>query len=184
VNAQEQKTILLVEDEILIEVVEKEMIKCFGYEVITASSGEEAINLAVGNKKIALVLMDIDLGRGINGLEAAKQILEKKNMPIVFLVGHSEKENVDKLKEITCYGCVFKASGDFVLRASIEIALELFKANKNSRLKTKLLRESQGKYRNAFVPDSGPFSLVNEGVVKGAIESKSVYLMKSDSQPI
>ncbi len=49
-STQEQKTILLVEDEIFIEVVEKERIKSFGYKVITANSGEEAINIAIGNE--------------------------------------------------------------------------------------------------------------------------------------
>ncbi len=179
-STQEQKTILLVEDEIFIEVVEKEMIKGFGYEVITANSGKEAINIAIGNKKINLVLMDINLGRGIDGLEAAKQILEKKNMPIVFLTGHSEKEYVDKLKEITCYGCVFKASGDFVLRASIEIALELFEANKNLQLKMELLRESQGKYWNVFAPESTPLFLVDKGMVKTVMETKGASRIKSE----
>ncbi len=83
-STQEQKTILLVEDEILIEVVEKERIKSFGYKVITADSGEEAINIAIGNKRINLVLMDINLGRGIDGLEAAKQIPRRKICPSFF----------------------------------------------------------------------------------------------------
>jgi CheY-like chemotaxis protein len=183
-STQEQKTILLVEDEILIEVVEKEMIKSFGYKVITANSGEEAINIAIGNERINLVLMDINLGRGIDGLEAAKQILKKKNMPIVFLTSHSEKEYVDKLKEITCYGCVFKASGDFVLRASIEIALDLFEVNKNLQLKMDLMRESQEKYWNVFVPDSDALFLVDKGKGKVVIETKGASRIKSEDSPI
>jgi CheY-like chemotaxis protein len=182
-GTREQKTILLVEDEILIEVVEKEMIKSFGYKVITANSGEEAINLAIGNKRINLVLMDINLGPGIDGLEAAKQILKKKIMPIVFLTSHSEEEYVDKLKEITCYGCVFKASGDFVLRASIEIALDLFEVNKNLQLKMDLKRESREKYWNVFAPDSDALFLVDKGV-KAVIETKGASRIKSEDSPI
>ena len=83
-NTQEQKTILLVEDDIFIEVVEKEMIKSFGYEVITANSGEEAINIAVGNKKINLVLMDINLGRGIDGLKPPNKYSKRKICPSFF----------------------------------------------------------------------------------------------------
>ncbi len=99
-NTQEQKTILLVVDEGLIAMAEAMTIKGFGYQVITANSGERAIETALSNEKISLILMDINLGRGIDGPEAARQILVKKHIPIIFLTSHSEKEYVDRVKEI------------------------------------------------------------------------------------
>jgi hypothetical protein len=46
-NEQEiKKTILLVEDEALIAVIEKETLKKHGFNVILASSGEKAIEIA------------------------------------------------------------------------------------------------------------------------------------------
>ncbi len=105
-------------------------------------------------------------------------------MPIVFLTSHSEKEYVDKLKEITCYGCVFKASGDFVLRASIETALDLFEVNKNLQLKMDLMRESQGKYWNVFAPDSDALFLVDKGMVEAVIKTKGASRIKSEDSPI
>jgi PAS domain S-box-containing protein len=73
--------------------------------------------------------MDIDLGKGIDGTEAARQILALRNIPIVFLTSHSEKEYVDKVKEITRYGYVIKNSGNFVLQTSIDMAFELSDAH-------------------------------------------------------
>lgn len=124
-----QKTILLVEDEVLLALDGKISLEKYGYSVITANNGEKAVSLALNNEKINIILMDIDLGRGIDGTQAARQILTKRNIPIVFLTSHIEKEYVDMVKEITRYGYVVKNSGDFVLQSSIEMAFQLFEAN-------------------------------------------------------
>lgn len=122
----------MVEDEPIIAVVQSETLKRFGYNVISVLSGEKALQIASGDQKIDLVLMDIDLGRGINGTETARLILEKKNIPIVFLTSHSEREMVEKVRGITRYGYVIKNSGDFVLQSSIEMAFELFEAHEKT----------------------------------------------------
>jgi PAS domain S-box-containing protein len=141
-SVQEQKTILLVEDEVPIAIDEAQTITSFGYHVITVHSGEKAVEIAIGNESIGLILMDIDLGKGINGPEAAKQILEKRSIPIVFLTSPSEKEAVDQLKGITRYGYAIKNSGDLVLRSSIELAFELFGAKKNLQVKMEALEQA------------------------------------------
>ncbi len=124
------KTILLVEDEALIAMAASKAVEKFGYAVIVATSGEHAVATATAGTAIDLILMDIDLGKGIDGPQAAQRILEKVAVPIVFLSSHSEREMVDRVRGITRYGYVIKNSGDFVLRSSIEMALELFDANR------------------------------------------------------
>ena len=98
------QTILLVEDEAIIALAEAAAIKRFGYEAISATSGEKAIQIANDNPAVSLVLMDIDLGSGIDGTEAARRILAGRNIPIVFLTSHSEREMVEKVRGITRYG--------------------------------------------------------------------------------
>lgn len=138
-----RKTILLVEDEIILSRSESLLIKSFGYEVVAACDGETAIDMASGDGKIDLILMDIDLGGAVDGPEAARRILEKRNIPIVFLTSHTEREYVDRVKEITRYGYVIKNSGDFVLRSSIEMAFELFEAKMQEKKKNDELKESE-----------------------------------------
>ncbi|MDD5677428.1 MAG: response regulator [Kiritimatiellae bacterium] len=140
-NNQEQKIILLVEDDTVSAMVEAHILDNCGYDVVTAKSGEEAVQVVTHNQKIDLVLMDINLGSGMDGTEAARQILGKRNLPIVFLTAHTEKEYVERVKAITRYGYVVKASDKFVLQSSIEMALKLFDtANK--------LRESEERHRH------------------------------------
>lgn len=138
-----RKTILLVEDEIILSRAESIIVEGFGYEVVAAHDGETAIDMVSGDRKIDLILMDIDLGGAVDGPEAARRILEKRNVPIVFLTSHTESDYVDRVKEITRYGYVIKNSGDFVLRSSIDMAFELFEAKMQEKKKNDELKESE-----------------------------------------
>jgi PAS domain S-box-containing protein len=122
------KKLLLVEDEALIALAEAVTLRDAGYEVETAASGEAAIEAVARDPGIAMVLMDIDLGPGIDGPEAASRILSARYLPVVFLTSHSESEMVAKVREIARFGYVIKNSGEFVLLSSIEMAFELFEA--------------------------------------------------------
>jgi PAS domain S-box-containing protein len=124
------KTVLLVEDEALIALNEASMLERQGYEVVTVHNAERAIDTAV-NADIDLILMDIDLGRGkIDGTEAAESILSKRELPIVFLTSHTEREYVERIKKISGYGYVLKSAGEFILLESINMAFKLFEAHK------------------------------------------------------
>jgi len=126
---QQLKNILLVEDEALIALSEKRQLEQQGYHVVVASSGERAIELVNSREQpIDVILMDIDLGRGIDGTEAARQILKANNLPVLFLSSHTETEIVEKTEVITNYGYVVKNSSITVLDASIKMACKLFKA--------------------------------------------------------
>src|SRR6056297_439982 len=125
--------ILLVEDEALIAMGTVKLLENHGFELVTARKGEKAIAAVDQDSDISLILMDIDLGKGMDGTEAAKEILKYHDIPIVFLTSHSEKEYVDRVKEITRYGYVLKNSGEFVLIESIKMAFELFEANQHRK---------------------------------------------------
>ncbi len=144
----QKKTILLVEDEALIAMMEARQLEKEGYAVVTAANGPAAI-AAVHELHggIDLILMDIDLGHGMDGTEAAAEILKDHDIPVVFLSSHTEKEVVEKTEKITSYGYVVKNSGSVVLDASIKMAFKLYGANRELRRKERMLTESEEKYR-------------------------------------
>ena len=119
----------LVEDEFLVAMAQQQELEEYGYAVVHANTGENAIELSKENTEIKLILMDIDLGKGIDGIEAAELILKNQNIPIVFLSSHMEPEIVEKTERITSYGYVVKSSSITVLDASIKMAFKLFEAN-------------------------------------------------------
>lgn len=131
-----KKTILLVEDEFLIAMMESRDLESAGYNVVHAADGRDAVEIIRSRGGgIDLVLMDIDLGQGMDGTEAARQILEIREIPVIFLSSYTEMEIVNRTEEITSYGYVVKNTGMTVLCASIRMAFRLFDANRKISLK-------------------------------------------------
>ena len=127
---REKKRILLVEDEIILATAERMSLTNRGYSVQIAVSGEEALEIMDEDRSIDLILMDIDLGSGLNGPDTARKILLTHNVPVVFLSGHTEPEVVELTESITSFGYVVKNSSITVLDASIKMAFKLHEANR------------------------------------------------------
>jgi|GEM_PF-2952221 len=129
----QEKTILLVEDERITARAAEKTLKKYGYKVLRVYTGDDAVETVRKNPLIDLILMDIDLGLGIDGTEAAKQILLTNNIPLVFMSSHTEPEVVEKTEGITSYGYIVKNSGETVLNASIRMAFKLFEEKERVR---------------------------------------------------
>lgn len=128
-----QRTILLVEDEAVSASCQKMTLEKCGYAVITADSGNTALDFVEMSPDIDLILMDIDLGTGIDGTRAAELILQNHDLPIVFLFRHTDPETVARTQEVTSYGYVAKNSASTVVDATIKMALRLFETNRKIR---------------------------------------------------
>jgi two-component system cell cycle sensor histidine kinase/response regulator CckA len=155
------KTILLVEDDTLVSMNQSKMLKEAGYHVVPVLTAREGIAAVKAEQPpVDLVLMDIDLGRGaMDGADAAREILKIRDVPVIFLTAHSEREIVARTGRITNYGYVLKNSGDEVLLASISMAFRLHEAHR-------ALRDSEEKYSKAFhiSPDAVNINRVSDGV--------------------
>ena len=99
---------------------------------------------ADGIPRIDLVLMDINLGEGMDGTEAAQRILAMRDIPLVFLSSHTEPEVVARTEGITNYGYIVKNSGPTVLFMSIKMAFKLHEARQE-------LEASELHYREIFM---------------------------------
>ncbi len=142
-----RKKILLVEDEAILAMTERKQLEKYGYAVDTVNTGEKAVEVVSTTSDIDLILMDINLGDGMDGTEAAELILHNHDVPIVFVSSHTEPEIVEKTEKITSYGYVVKNSSITVLDASIKMAFKLFDAKNKELEKEKLLQKSEEKYR-------------------------------------
>jgi PAS domain S-box-containing protein len=149
-SAEKQKTILLVDDEAIIAMTEKMALEKYGYSVMIAHTGEDAVAAIAKTPAIDLILMDINLGSGMDGTQAAAAILKDRDLPVVFLSSHMEQEVVEKTEKITSYGYVVKGSSVTVLDASIKMAFKLFEAKIIANAKTEALRKSEEKYHTLF----------------------------------
>ena len=91
-NINNKLEILLVEDEILTAMVMKLDLEKGGYLVAqSVVSGEDAVS-AINEIKIDVILMDIRLAGDIDGIEAAAQIQNIKEIPVIFMTGYDDAE--------------------------------------------------------------------------------------------
>ncbi|MFP4547873.1 MAG: PAS domain S-box protein [Fidelibacterota bacterium] len=137
------KNILLVEDDVLIAMDEKARIEEFEYAVHVVHSAKEAIQYPFRKKNIELILMDIDLKDEINGVEAARRILINNNIPIVFLTSNASGELAEQAGNVAGYGYLLKKSNKYVLKSSIEMALKLFAAHQITRHNEEKLKQRE-----------------------------------------
>jgi len=131
--------ILLVEDNTITAMLERKILERNNFIVIHADTGEKAIEIINTNNNIDLILMDIDLGIGLNGTETAKEILKHQDIPLIFMSSHSEPEYIQKTENISSYGYILKSSPETIMLASIRMALRLFQERKNRFEKESLL---------------------------------------------
>lgn len=111
--------ILLVEDEVLVGMMLKKKIESYGYttsEIIT--TGEEAVEQAKIEKP-DLLFMDVTLPGSIDGVEAARQIKEHMDIPVIFFTGnHRDKQLIERSKELSPVAILDKlGSFEAVIRA-------------------------------------------------------------------
>lgn len=124
------RKILLVEDDALIALMESELLQSGGYEVVTALTGEQALEIFRSDPDLDLVLMDIDLGPGIDGGETARRMLAHKDIPVVFISSHTEPEILAKTEAITSYGYIVKGYNETAFFASLNMAFRLHAAHR------------------------------------------------------
>ncbi|MCU0632713.1 MAG: response regulator [Methanolinea sp.] len=118
-----QPRILIVEDDDIIATLVEWRLKKLGYEVCgRAAEGNEALSL-VQRESPDLVLLDIGLPGRVDGIAVANEIRKLREVPIVFVTGHSEREVIDRAKSTRPDGFILKPFGDDDLRVGIELAL-------------------------------------------------------------
>ena len=97
-NLMKKQKILIVEDEIIIALNLKKLIMRLGnYDCASVSSGEHAVKLSKSFEP-DLIFMDINLKGKINGIEAARQIRTKKDVPVVFVSAYTDEETIEEAK--------------------------------------------------------------------------------------
>ena len=118
----------------IVKVVEKatgffnNLLEGYGYRVLMAKDGPAAIAVAQSETLFDLVLMDIDLGAGIDGAETARRILASRELPVVFISAHTEPDIFARGAQLPAYGFIPKGSSDAIIQASLQLAWRLFSA--------------------------------------------------------
>src|SRR2546421_2304073 len=99
--------ILVAEDETIIRLDLVELLKRAGMEVVgEARDGEEAVALA-RELEPDLAIMDVKMPR-LDGIDAARRILDERPIPIVMLTAYGQEELVSRAVEAGVFGYLVK----------------------------------------------------------------------------
>jgi response regulator NasT len=99
--------ILIAEDETLIRLDLRQLLEAPGFEICAeARDGEEAVELA-RREQPDLALLDVKMPR-LDGIEAARRILDERPIPIVMVTAYGERELVARAVEAGVFGYLVK----------------------------------------------------------------------------
>jgi len=125
--ANAEKILIVDDDQTTAKIVQLQLLK-LGYPGVTiAKSGTEAIAMAQSYGP-DLMLMDIKLGKGMDGIEAARFIMNQYQVPVVYLTAYSDEDLLSRAMETRPLGYVNKPLRETDLRTTIAFALERIKS--------------------------------------------------------
>ena len=106
--SSKKRQLLVVDDEKSIRQLLKIFFSKIGYEVQEAANGEEAVE-KIKSAKPDIVLLDMRMGPGMNGIDTLRQILKLyPKLGVVMATGEANDEMVHKAMELGAYGYVLK----------------------------------------------------------------------------
>jgi two-component system cell cycle sensor histidine kinase/response regulator CckA len=126
--------ILLVEDEAIIALDLRQRLQGLGYIVTgIAATGAEALDLAEKTSP-TLVFMDITIQGPMDGIDTAKALSLRMDVPIVFLTAHADTGTILRAKAARPYGYLVKPFEERELATTIETATYRHKTEAEARL--------------------------------------------------
>jgi response regulator NasT len=113
--------ILIAEDETIIRLDLRDLLVRSGFEVVAeARDGEEAVALA-RSEAPDLAILDVKMPR-LDGIEAARRILDERAIPIVMLTAYGQEELVSRAVEAGVFGYLVKPFRESDLLPAIHTA--------------------------------------------------------------
>lgn len=139
-----KERMLVVDDDRTTASVMQLYLENFGFIVPDiACSGTEAIEKA---KKLKpdLVLMDIRLGKGLDGIDSAEAIMEQLSIPVIYVSAYNDEETLARAQKTNPYGFINKPLREIDLKTTVRFALDKNKkkpAKKDSPLLEDILHQ-------------------------------------------
>jgi DNA-binding response OmpR family regulator len=170
--------ILIVEDESIMALEIKSIVKKLGYEVLDiVTNYDDAIEF-VKNHDIDIVLMDIHLENSRDGIQTAQEIKDLKNIPVIYLSAYSDDDTITRAAKTEPIAYLLKPFKREEIKTNLKLAV--YKLNRTNQDAINTFGESLGygfsydlKHQNLYF-DNIPIKLsVKENqLIKILVEAK------------
>src|SRR5581483_9410441 len=139
-------SLLLVDDRPQNLLTLQAILEPLGHDLITASSGAEALRILLKRDDFAAILLDVQM-KDMDGFETAAIIKQRRTtstIPIIFLTALSKDERqVSRGYEVGAVDYVFKPFDAGILRAKVQVLVELWEKTKQVQAQAALLAERE-----------------------------------------
>lgn len=122
--------LLIVEDERIVALDLKLTLEALGFEVVsTVATEADAVRMAMSYRP-DLVLMDINLEAGGDGINAAVELTRFADVPVIFLTAYADNEILRRASAVAPYGYLVKPVQQRELNATVQMALARVRASR------------------------------------------------------
>jgi PAS domain S-box-containing protein len=139
--------LLIVEDERLIALDMKDHLEPMGYDIVmVVSNGKDAVEQAE-KLRPDLILMDIMLDGPMDGIETAVVVIERFDIPVLFLTSYGTIDLLKRIKKIRSSGYILKPFNYRELETNIALAIRTDRMRKQLLKQDESLRRMNDEYR-------------------------------------
>jgi len=135
--------VLVVEDERIVAMHLRQQLLKLGYDVPAPIASGEVVLQQIEALCPDLVLMDIHIEGALDGIETATALAKMHDRPVIYLTAYSEPATLDRARATKPYGYLIKPFSERELHATIQMALERYRAEKMQREGEATLRQAQ-----------------------------------------
>jgi DNA-binding response OmpR family regulator len=119
----ESKTIIIVEDDEITALNLNLSLQKHGYDILAVCDNATQAKNKVASFQPDIVIIDISLQESNDGIELAKVIRNKHNIPFIYLTSYSDDDIISQAKLTEPYGYIVKPFDPSSLHATIQMAL-------------------------------------------------------------
>jgi diguanylate cyclase (GGDEF)-like protein len=179
ISAPARVNVMIVEDERIFARDLQQQLRSLGYDSnVSAASGEDAIALAAQHKP-DVVLMDVRIRGGMDGVAAAERMRTVHDVPIIFLTAHSDDSTLRRAKKTAPYGYLLKPIKPSELKPTIEIAIAKHRADNELREANAALAKEQDRSAVLLAQLKAAVTHLTAGIVVTDSEGKIVVINQS-----
>ena len=135
-ESSQKVKILIIEDEMIIAADISLQLTKLGYDIIAIHTKAEAALETLPNNRPDIILMDIELAGKMDGIEAAKHILNTSQIPVVFLTSNTDDATFQRALDAKPFAFVAKPFRVSELERTLKLALHRIRLEEEAVLET------------------------------------------------
>ena len=136
--------------------------------------GRDAV-AAAANARFELALIDVGLGGEVGGIDAARQLRSRFDVPVLFLTGDEPESVLQRSRAADPFGYVGKSCAAAHLRLNVDAALAAHRREVGLRQAERDLRQELESLRDQTTLMETVFNSISEGLI--AVDRDGRYLV-------